>query len=86
MRVIYLRTTDRQAVNYYSTIHAIELIISILTHNKRRKHIKAHRYNEGGTQRPLCVGNACSLYLAGNTGKVCDHQIFAFCCCEAIAF
>ena len=24
--VIYLRTTDRQAVNYYSTIHAVELI------------------------------------------------------------
>ena len=20
------------------------------------------------------------------TGKVCDHQIFVFCCCEAIAF
>ena len=25
-RVIYLRTTDRQTVNYYSTIHALELI------------------------------------------------------------
>ena len=25
-RVIYLLTTDRQTVNYYSTIHAIELI------------------------------------------------------------
>ena len=25
-RVIYLLTTDRQTVNYYSTIHALELI------------------------------------------------------------
>ena len=25
-RVIYLRTTDRQTVNYYSTIHAMGLI------------------------------------------------------------
>ena len=25
-RVNYLRTTDRQTVNYYSTIHALELI------------------------------------------------------------
>ena len=26
MQVIFLLTTDRQSVNYYSTIHAIELI------------------------------------------------------------
>ena len=26
VRVIYLRSTDRQTVNYYSTIHALELI------------------------------------------------------------
>ena len=25
---------------------------------------KSYRYNEGGTRRPLCVGNACCLDLA----------------------
>ena len=40
-REIYLRTTDLQTVNYYSTIHALELIYFDSNTNKRRKHIRS---------------------------------------------
>ena len=39
--VIYLRTTDRQTVNYYSTIHVLELIYINSNYNLRRKHIRS---------------------------------------------
>ena len=35
---------------------------------------KSYRYNEGGTRRPLCVGNACWLDLAQPPSK---HQIIS---------
>ena len=39
VQVLYLSTSNHQTVNYYSTIHVQELVYSILTHNKRGKHI-----------------------------------------------
>ena len=61
-RVIYLRSTDRQTVNYYSTIHALELIyFDSNTQEMTKTHLKSSA--SSNFWRHITVRNYVSGYM-----------------------